>query len=74
VLFRSFSPLSNHYTEAPFKHGPTTYSSTEQYYFSCKAREMGYEDSKDWSPGVKTHFLKYLIILHFYKKGVVSGL
>ena len=44
VFFTRYSPLSNHFTEAPFKLGPTTFSSTEQYYFACKARILGDEE------------------------------
>jgi hypothetical protein len=41
IFFTRFSKLSNHYTKAPFTMGPVKYSSTEQFYFAIKAREMG---------------------------------
>jgi hypothetical protein len=43
IFFTKHSPLSNHFTEAPFNIGGNVYTSTEQHYFACKAREMGDE-------------------------------
>jgi hypothetical protein len=44
VFFTKFSPFSNHNLDSPFKLESTTYSSTEQFYFAQKAREMGDEE------------------------------
>jgi hypothetical protein len=44
-FFTSYSPFSNHFTNAPFTMGHNTYICTEQRFFSRKAQLLGDEDN-----------------------------